>query len=283
MAIEERYKVVNKYLREIRDIEVQTAGGVKNVMNVYGPLTCTPGKYLVIDEYVRPETFDKSLRTGQLKHFLETGAIVKVYYDTVQKKEVSSREGYYIPQEFAFNDSTQAIASVLQQEGMTPTDLKQMIAMFKQMKQPVPENNTVEIAQTTSNQQQLEQKADQPKEPTVKLSGSSRGVKPISIQPVAEPTEPQPNDNSGTIEIQSETIPQKEPLATERSKWDSTPNITDIETQKRQFSALSYQDKLKYIKAGNADNEQLLSWIMSIHKQQAVINACNKRIATLTK
>ena len=272
MAIEERYKVVSKYLKEIRDIEVQTAGGVKNVMNVYGPLTCTPGKYLVIDEYVRPETFDRSLRTGHLKHFLETGAIVKVYYDTVQKKEVSSREGYYIPQEFSNNDATQAIANVLQQEGMTANDLKQMIAMFKQMTKP-----------TENNIPQVEKQSDIKEEPEkVKFSGSSRQVKPISAEPIQDKSMTstvQVHDKSST---DNEHVQDKEPISTELSNSDASSN-TDIEAGKKLFSALSYQDKLKYIKAGSADNVELLSWIMGTHKQTAVINACNKRLAALQK
>ena len=80
----------------------------------------------------------------------------------------------------------------------------------------------------------------------------------------------------------NEQVQDKEPISPELSNSDTSSN-TDIEAGKKLFSALSYQDKLKYIKAGSADNVELLSWIMGTHKQTAVINACNKRLAALQK
>ena len=66
----------------------------------------------------------------------------------------------------------------------------------------------------------------------------------------------------------------------ERSKSDAM-STNPVETGKQLFQALGYQDKLKYIKAGSADNIELLTWIASTHKQTAIINAVNKRIALL--
>lgn len=259
--IETRYRVVNKYLREIRDIDVKESSvkGSSGSFGVTTPLHCKEGEYLNTNLTFHDNTFEKSLHSGLLRTYLQHGDIIQVYYDTELKKEVDSPYGNPQPIEYQPNDQVMAMAKVFKDAGITADDLKDLVGLLK------------------------EKKADK---------GKIAKAKKQKV--VAEPIESnaQPVNNSKTVVDNSVEIQQKE---TQKSIENSMQSIQSeqpvdnsempvnnysISQEQDKFKAMGYQQKLKYIKE-QCNNTEMLKWIQANFKQVAIFNSASKKLQLL--
>ena len=258
--IETRYRVVNKWLREIRDIDVKESSvkGSSGSFGVTTPLHCKVGEYLNTNLTFHDNTFEKSLHSGLLKTYLHNGDIVQVFYDTVAQKEVDSPYGNPQPMESQPSSQITAMAKMFNDAGITADDLKDLVGLLKEKKAG-----------------KTKPKAKKQKE---------------TIEPIE--SNEQPVNNSNMVVDNSVEIQQKETQKSIENSMQSTQNeqLVDnsempvnnysISQEQDKFKAMGYQQKLKYIKEQCNDIE-MLKWIQANFKQVAIFNAANKKIQLL--
>lgn len=263
--IEIRYRVVNKWLKEIRDIDVQdSVKGNSGSFGVTTPLHCKAGQYLDTNLTFHHNSFQTSLNSGLLRTYLQNGDIVQVWYDTDLKKEVSGPYGQAQPTEKPVeDDQVTAIAKIFKEAGITADDLKDIVSAFKAKKQGIVE--------------QPKEVVEEPK--TV--------AKPKKARKTQAKTAEQPVDNSKIVVDNSVDNSQQEnqknienPIETKKieKSVDKPTSVVD-NLKKEQFKSLGYQSKLKFIRECN--NTAFLQWILSNFTQTAIFNAVNKRLAEL--
>lgn len=252
--IETRYKVVNKWLREIRDIDVQESSvkGSSGSFGVTTPLHCKVGEYLNTNLKFHDNTFQKSLNSGLLRTYIQNGDIVQVFYDTVAKKEVDSPYGNPQPINNQQNDQVTAMAKLFNDAGITANDLKDLVGLLKEKKantnkqeEPKP-NIIIENKDTATNEKVVDNPVDNTK-----------------------------TENQKNIEKTKTNISEIKPV-------DNSDKVVDNLQQDEQakFKALPYQQKLKYIK-GQCNDTEMLQWILANFKQAAIFNSANKKLQVL--
>ena len=258
--IETRYRVVNKWLREIRDIDVKESSvkGSSGSFGVTTPLHCKVGEYLNTNLTFHDNTFEKSLHSGLLKTYLQNGDIVQVFYDTVAQKEVDSPYGNPQPMEPQPSSQITAMAKMFNDAGITADDLKDLVGLLKEKKAG-----------------KAKPKAKKQKE---------------TIEPIE--SNEQPVNNSNTVVDNSVEIQQKETQKTIENSIQSTQSEQSVDNSEKpvnnyslsqeqdKFKAMGYQQKLKYIKE-QCNNTEMLKWIQANFKQVAIFNSANKKIQTL--
>lgn len=250
--IETRYKVVNKWLREIRDIDVQESSvkGSSGSFGVTTPLHCKVGEYLNTNLKFHDNTFQKSLNSGLLRTYIQNGDIVQVFYDTVAKKEVDSPYGNPQPTTPQANDQVTAMAKMFSDAGITVDDLKDLIGAVKEKKASKKEQET---PKTNEKEGQV---------------NTTESVVHGSVQDAQ-------TQNKENIEKTTRNIAEKQPV-------DNSDNSVDNLQQNEQakFKALPYQQKLKYIKE-QCNDTQILQWVLANFKQAAIFNAASKKLKAL--
>lgn len=258
--IETRYRVVNKWLREIRDIDVKESSvkGSSGSFGVTTPLHCKVGEYLNTNLTFHDNTFEKSLHSGLLKTYLQNGDIVQVFYDTVARKEVDSPYGNPQPMEPQPSSQITAMAKMFNDAGITADDLKDLVGLLK------------------------EKKAGKTK---TKAKKQEETIEPIE-------SNQQPVNNSNTVVDNSVEIQQKETQKSIENSTQSTQseqpvdnsempvNNYSLSQEQDKFKAMGYQQKLKYIKE-QCNNTEMLKWIQANFKQVAIFNSASKKIQTL--
>lgn len=253
--IEIRYRVVNKWLREIRDIDVQESSvkGSSGSFGVTTPLHCKAGEYLETNQTFLQNSFQVSLNSGLLNTYLRNGDIVQVWYDTELKKEVDSPYGTPRPtQQENPNDQVTAMAKMFSDAGITTDDLKDLISAVKEKKAGKGKTKTKKQKETKS-QATYEQPVNN------------------STMPVDKSVDNFSNKDVKSIE--NSTINEEDKPLVENS------NQVVNNLKKEQFKSMSYQNRLKYIKECN--NVAFLQWIQTSFTQVAIFNAVNKRIAEI--
>lgn len=302
--IETRYKVVNKWLREIRDIDVQESSvkGSSGSFGVTTPLHCRVGEYLDTNLKFHDNTFQKSLNSGLLKTYLQRGDIVQVYYDTVEQKEVDSPYGNMQPNT-QVNSQVTAMAQMFNDAGITANDLKDLIGLLKTKKaaeQNVNNNQTTNIntvnqpIETKPKQQVVENIVEQPIESNqqntqtqtvhtkpqkqgkkqVKAKASSNTKKTKKTKKQANPS-PQSNDNA-TETIKIDTA-QANGVRFDKDQVDPKTKALQV-----MFNNFNYQQRLNYIKE-QCESMVMLKWIQANFHQTAIFNAVTNKIQALQK
>lgn len=249
--IETRYKVVNKYLREIRDIDVKESSvkGSSGSFGVTTPLHCKVGEYLNTNVTFHDNTFEKSLHSGLLRTYLQHGDIVQVYYDTVAKKEVDSPYGNPQPIEYQPNDQVIAMAKVFNDAGITADDIKDLVGLLKEKKA----------------------QKEEPK---------NQKINTIPKIVVDKPVDKQNLDNPKNIEKSNQSGVAEQSVDNSKTVVDNLQPEIDVEAQKTVFKEKTYQQKLKYIKE-QCNDPIMLKWIQENFKQVAIFNAASKKIQLL--
>lgn len=252
--IETRYRVVNKWLREIRDIDVQESSvkGSSGSFGVTTPLHCKVGEYLNTNLKFHDNTFQKSLNSGLLRTYIQNGDIVQVFYDTVAKKEVDSPYGNPQPANNQQNDQVTAMAKLFNDAGITANDLKDLVGLLKEKK-------------ANTNKQ------EEPK-PNIAIENKDTTHNENAVYNSVQSTQTQNKEN---IEKPTTNMLEKQHV-------DNTNKVVDNLQQDEyaKFKALPYQQKLKYIKEQCNDTE-MLHWILANFKQAAIFNSANKKLQTL--
>lgn len=249
--IETRYRVVNKWLREIRDIDVKESSvkGSSGSFGVTTPLHCKAGEYLNTNLTFHDNTFEKSLHSGLLKTYLHNGDIVQVFYDTVAQKEVDSPYGNPQPVNNQENDQVVAMAKVFSDAGITVDDIKDLVGLLKEKKAQKEETKNQEISTTSK---------------TV----------------VDKPVDKTNLDNQKNIEKSNQSLVAEQPVDKSKAVVDNLQPEIDFEAQKTVFKEKTYQQKLKYIKE-QCNDPIMLKWIQENFKQVAIFNAASKKIQLL--
>lgn len=258
--IEIRYKVVNKYLTEIRDIDVKdsSSNGKTGSVTVTNPLHCKVGEYLNTNLVFYDDSFNKSLNSGLLKSYLMSGDVKQVWYDTVLKKEVPYPTQSIPNQQPQQDSATNELAQMFKEAGITKDDLKDIISLLKQKRQP-----------------KQEQPINQAEEQTVK-------TKPRKPRKAAKKVV-KPVDNSN-ISVDKDIDNTKKDI--EKSMQNDDVNNFDkiissnLEKEKNKINTFSYQQRLEYIKQCN--DLEILKWIQSQFHQVAIFNAVSNKINELT-
>ena len=246
--IETRYRVVNKWLREIRDIDVKESSvkGSSGSFGVTTPLHCKHGEYLNTNLTFHDNTFEKSLHSGLLKTYLQNGDIVQVFYDTVAQKEVDSPYGTPQPTETPVNNQVTTMAKMFADAGITADDLKDLVGLLKEKKAQKEEPKKQEIA-----------------------------INPEI--PVDKPVDNSQNTNTKDIENSNQNGVAEQSVDKSETVVDNLQPENDIEFQKAVFKEKTYQQKLKYIKE-QCNDPIMLKWIQENFKQVAIFNAASKKI-----
>lgn len=262
--IEIRYRVVNKYLTEIRDIDVKesSSNGKTGSVTVTNPLHCKAGEYLNTNLVFYDDSFNKSLNSGLLKSYLMSGAVKQVWYDTVLKKEVAYPTGQPMPSQQSQQDSaTNELAQMFKEAGITKDDLKDIVALLKEKKQPKQE----EPIQQTINQ--AEEQATNPK-PKKARKPRTKVAKPVdkSNKPV--------DKNLDNIKKNTEKSMESKVV----NNFDKVVNNA-LEKEKAKINTFNYQQRLNYIKQCN--DLDILKWIQSQFHQVAIFNAVSNKINEL--
>lgn len=302
--IETRYKVVNKWLREIRDIDVQESSvkGSSGSFGVTTPLHCKVGEYLDTNLKFHDNTFQKSLNSGLLKTYLQRGDIIQVYYDTVEQKEVDSPYGSMQPNT-QVNSQVTAMAQMFSDAGITANDLKDLIGLLKTKKaaeQNINNNQATNIntvnqpIENKPKQQVVENIVEQPVESNQQNTQTqvvhTKPQKQVKRQVKAKAS----NNTKKTKRIKKQAIPsvQSNDNATETTKID-TPQTNGVRFDKEQvdpktkalqvmFNNFNYQQRLNYIKE-QCESMEMLKWIQANFHQTAIFNAVTNKIQALEK
>lgn len=280
--VEIRYRVVNKYLHEIRDIDVKSSE-YSGAMNITTPLHCKPGEYLDTNQVFHDNSFQTSLNSGLLRTYLRNGDVVQVYYDTVKKCEVQQPNGF-VPN----NNNKPSLEQMLGEVGISLDDLKEFVANEKakkqaQVQQVTPVTNTPinTNTQITVNQN-IENTQSQPiqKETTTKITTenntdntvlSKTKNKSKKTKRTALKTKIKPVENLKT------ELPKQTENSEQTGIVDNSKNTVDnFQIEQQNFSNMAYQQKLTYIKQCN--NIQLLQWIQATYKQVAIFNSASKQM-----
>lgn len=262
--IEIRYRVVNKWLKEIRDIDVQESSvkGNSGSFGVTTPLHCKVGQYLDTNLTFHDNTFQKSLNSGLLRTYLQKGDIVQVWYDTELKKEVDSPYGQpqQTPQQ---DDQVTAMAKMFKEIGITANDLKDIVSAFKAKKQGIVE--------------QPKEVVEEPK--TVAKPKKARKAQTKTVeQPVDNLKIVVDNSVDNSQQENQKNIENSKEIKKEEKAVDKPTLVVD-NLKKEQFKSLGYQSKLKFIRECN--NTAFLQWVLSNFTQTAIFNAVNKRLEEL--
>lgn len=262
--IEIRYRVVNKYLTEIRDIDVKesASNGKTGSVTVTNPLHCRVGEYLNTNLVFYDDSFNKSLNSGLLKSYLMSGAVKQVWYDTDLKKEVPYPNGQSSQVQQTQQDSaTNELAQMFKEAGITKDDLKDIVALLKEKKQTKQEEP---IQQTTN---QAEEQATTPK-PKKARKPRTKVAKPVdnSNNPV--------DKNLDNIKKNTEKSMESKIV----NNFDKIVNNA-LEKEKAKINTFNYQQRLNYIKQCN--NLDILKWIQSQFHQVAIFNAASNKISEL--
>ena len=262
--IETRYRVVNKWLREIRDIDVKESSvkGSSGSFGVTTPLHCKVGEYLNTNLTFHDNTFEKSLHSGLLKTYLHNGDIVQVFYDTVAQKEVDSPYGNPQPMEPQPSSQITAMAKMFNDAGITADDLKDLVGLLKEKK-----------AGKTKPKAKKQKETIEPIESNEQPVNNSNMVVDNSVE--IQQKETQKSIENSIQSTQSEQLVDNSEIVV-----DNLQPENDIEFQKAVFKEKTYQQKLKYIKEQCNDTE-MLKWIQANFKQVAIFNAANKKIQLL--
>lgn len=243
--IETRYRVVNKWLREIRDIDVKESSvkGSSGSFGVTTPLHCKAGEYLNTNLTFHDNTFEKSLHSGLLKTYLHNGDIVQVYYDTVAKKEVDSPYGNLHPTAIEYQPDNQviAMAKVFKDAGITADDIKDLVGLLKEKKAQKEE---------------------------------TKETKPTMV--VDKPVDKLTTQKQENIENSIQNVKPQMPV----DKSETPVDNYNLQQEQDKFKAMGYQQKLKYIKEQCNDIE-MLKWIQANFKQVAIFNSASKKITIL--
>lgn len=278
--IETRYKVVNKWLREIRDIDVQESSvkGSSGSFGVTTPLHCKVGEYLDTNLKFHDNTFQKSLNSGLLRTYLQRGDIIQVYYDTVAQKEVDTPYGNVQPQEQQVNSEVIAMAKVFQEAGVTANDLKNLVGLLKQQQANV--NNTkteteqTNVVNAVNETQPSNTKAVNHIKPTSKAKTVTNIKKTKSTKKKAIPSV-KTKDN-GT-ETQNNNLDKSDEISYKKATEDSKTKALQV-----MFNNFNYQQRLNYIKT-QCESIEMLKWIQSNFHQTAIFNAATNKIQALEK
>lgn len=264
--IEIRYRVVNKWLREIRDIDVQESSvkGNAGSFGVTTPLHCKVGEYLNTNLTFHHNSFQTSLNSGLLRTYLQKGDIVQVWYDTELKKEVDSPYGQPQPAKTEENDQVTAMAKIFKDAGITADDLKDIVSAFKAKKQGIAEqpketvaNNEMPHTTTTNTKRARKVK-------TKKADKPVNNSKTVVDNFVIKPQEDTPKNTENSIQ----SAEQAQPV--------DNSGLPVNNSEQENFKSLGYQAKLKAIK--ESSSVDFLQWVLSNFTQTAIFNAVNKRL-----
>lgn len=301
--IETRYKVVNKWLREIRDIDVQESSvkGSSGSFGVTTPLHCKVGEYLDTNLKFHDNTFQKSLNSGLLKTYLQRGDIIQVYYDTVEQKEVDSPYGNMQPNT-QVNSQVTAMAQMFSDAGITANDLKDLIGLLKTKKATEQNINNNQANINTVNQpieikpkqQVVENIVEQPVESNQQNTQTQTLHKKPQKQVKRQVKAKASNNTKKTKRTKKQAIPsvQSNDNATEITKID-TAQANGVRYDKEQvdpktkalqvmFNNFNYQQRLNYIKE-QCESMEMLKWIQANFHQTAIFNAVTNKIQALEK
>ena len=235
--IELRYKVVNKYLTEIMDIDVKesASNGKTGSVTVTNPLHCRVGEYLNTNLVFYDDSFNKSLNSGLLKSYLMSGAVKQVWYDTDLKKEVPYPNGQ--PTQQTQQDSaTTELAKMFKEAGITKDDLKDIVALLKEKKQSKQEEPKTQ----TINQVEQPTQTIKPKKAT-----KPRTRKPKTVKVVDNSIKSVDKNIDNTKKNIEKSIDSKVV-----DNFDKIVN-NSLETEKAKINTFNYQQRLNYIKQCN--------------------------------
>lgn len=292
--IEIRYRVVNKYLTEIRDIDVKesSSNGKTGSVTVTNPLHCKAGEYLNTNLVFYDDSFNRSLNSGLLKSYLMSGAVKQVWYDTELEREIDNPNGF-VPQKQNQDNSANELAQMFKEAGITKDDLKDIVSLLKEKKQAKQEteNQPIQKEVVKETEKEIEERfsKDYNNEPYVDNSGDMPQVTIAKTQKtkksrakVVKPVD-NPVDNSVKKVPKKTSVKQKN---IEKSNESSTVNklesivVNNLETEKNKINTFNYQQRLEYIKQCN--DLDILKWIQSQFHQVAIFNAVSNKINELT-
>jgi len=140
-----KYKVVNKFLKEIRDIEVQSLYN-SGALTISHPIQCNYMEYLDLSNLVDSVQLSLSEQSGHLRNFIDKGFVEIVYFNEETKEEISKEEYEKKfqgkieeqPKDISLND-------FLKSMNMSLEDFKYSLQMAKKQKEqeekPVETNN----------------------------------------------------------------------------------------------------------------------------------------------
>lgn len=291
--IETRYKVVNKWLREIRDIDVQESSvkGSSGSFGVTTPLHCKVGEYLDTNLKFHDNTFQKSLNSGLLRTYLQRGDIIQVYYDTVAKKEVDSPYGNMQPAENHANSQVTAMAQMFTDAGITANDLKDLIGLLKNKKAAEQtEQQTNQAKQTTQTETVETEPTQQVVETTVENKKQIKPQKQTKKQVKAKASSNTAKTKRTKKQADTSLKSKDNDIQTENKHLDKYDEISynkatvDPKTKALQvmFNNFNYQQRLNYIKE-QCESIEMLKWIQSNFHQTAIFNAASNKIQALEK
>lgn len=300
--IEIRYRVVNKYLTEIRDIDVKesSSNGKTGSVTVTNPLHCKAGEYLNTNLVFYDDSFNRSLNSGLLKSYLMSGAVKQVWYDTDLQQEISNPNGMVAQNQNSQQDNAaNELAQMFKDAGITKDDLKDIVSLLKEKKQS---KQTVAESKEQENSTKVEERvatedSEFPKA-YVDKSGDMPQVTITNTKKVekakkqtnknADKSTEKPVDNSvdNSIKRAAKKISKKQKNI-EKSNENDTVNklesivVNNFETETNKINTFNYQQRLEYIKQCN--NLEILKWIQSQFHQVAIFNAVSNKINEIEK
>lgn len=134
MGLELKYKVVNKYLKQIEDIEI-IIGDRKDPVRIAQPLSCSYNEYLDFSQADDDEVRD-SIKHGLLRNFIRDGHVLAVYVEFDKDGKVVSEiprdeyEGIHgKPSDVSKGDSD--LSKVLKDNGFEIGDVVNLLKKLK--------------------------------------------------------------------------------------------------------------------------------------------------------
>lgn len=266
--IEIRYRVVNKYLTEIRDIDVKesSSNGKTGSVTVTNPLHCKAGEYLNTNLVFYDDSFNRSLNSGLLKSYLMSGAVKQVWYDTELEREIDNPNGF-VPQKQNQDNSANELAQMFKEAGITKDDLKDIVSLLKEKKQA---NKQVD----TNEQVNKEEPVVVEQQKTTDAPKVERKAKKPVDNPVDNSVKKAPKKISRKQKIIGKSIENQVV-----NNFDKVI-VNNLETEKNKINTFNYQQRLEYIKQCN--DLDILKWIQSQFHQVAIFNAVSNKINELT-
>lgn len=270
--IEIRYKVVNKYLKEIRDIDVKSSE-YSGAMNITTPLHCKPGAYLDTNQVFHDNSFQTSLNSGLLRTYLRNGDVVQVYYDTVKQCEVEQPNGFVANNA---NSNTPTLEQMLGEAGISLKDLKEFVASEKAKRQA----NIQQQIQPQAEPQKIQ--VQQPIQPKSIQEIIAENQIPNTDIPKTKNKAKKAKRTTAKSKIKAvDNLKTDFPKQIENSEQigvvDNSKNgVDNFQLEQQNFSNLPYQQKLTYIK--QCSNIEMLQWIQANYKQVAIFNSASKQI-----
>lgn len=116
--IVKKYKVVDSRLQFINDVDASYDDGNRAAVTIVQPIGVSCGQ-IIQEEFADVEMWNKSLRTGLIRKFINDGLIKEVYIDDKTKEEKTEDE--YKKSLLPVGDASEAdkIAKVLASRGLT--------------------------------------------------------------------------------------------------------------------------------------------------------------------